>query len=400
MKISSVALFTRSFSVSVLMGSFAYFIGGDSYEKVVNLAVIFSTFILLAFVFISSKLKYPKYSASYLLLIVFILYTMAISLLLNSVVEWLPTLLRYLIYVMVFSLAYIYAGNGVLDNSFVEKVMLSCLLIGAFSGLVELVTGSVRFVNGAYRVAGNFNHHHLGYALYMFVPLHFLAHRLMQNFSAKIAAVWVFGFILFLLSHSRSLLVLLVISIAFSIFYWQKSYSLKTLIVICVGVLGVGLYNFVLYTDYLPRLKEMLVVDEVDPSTLYRLFVIDESLSAMTILDYIFGIGLGGFNQFFYFATGISGTAAHNDYLLALVEGGVGGFLMYVLFQLGVLRMFLKLKVEETQNSHMIKSAFSLFLFLEVAGFLLNAHYFYQSEMLVCLLLGVAIGQLRLKEEK
>ena len=125
--------------------------------------------------------------------------------------------------------------------------------------------------------------------------------------------------------------------------------------------------------------------DKVDSSTLYRLFIINESLSHLSITQFFTGIGLGGFNEFFFLATKEKDVAAHNDYLLMLVEGGVGSLILYLYIQYRVVVGILKSKYV---RHSLVKLTFVLFFGIEILGFLENAHYFYQSEILIFIILA------------
>ncbi len=393
MELNKTSLYKQILYFIMIAGSLAYVLGGDAFEKLFNLVVILTSLgILLMFTLISRQV-FIKTPLGFKVILGLIVWMTMMTLIQNSVSEWLPTVARYFLFLLVFTISYMLALDGSVDEVVVERILIGCLLFGAFSGAVELLTGNVRFVNGAYRVAGNFNHHHLGYALYMFVPLVYLGHKLLENFSIKLLLIWLFGFSMFAMSHSRALMVFLIASFAFTLFFWQESYKRK------VVMLGVGmavlflLYNVVLHTELFPRLRDLLVVDELDPSTLYRIFVYEASTGQMSIFAKLFGIGAGGFNEFFYSATGITGTAAHNDYLLVYVEGGIFSLVAYLVFQIVMLKYFYNVSLVTKSPGYALKASFSLFLFMEIFGFLLNAHYFYQSEVMLCLILGVALGE-------
>lgn len=97
------------------------------------------------------------------------------------------------------------------------------------------------------------------------------------------------------------------------------------------------------------------------------------------------GIGLGGFNEFFFLATKVKDIAAHNDYLLMLVEGGVVSLILYLYIQYRVVVDILKSK---HVRHNLIKLTFVLFFGIEILGFLLNGYYFYQSKILIFIILA------------
>ncbi|MGC6728075.1 hypothetical protein ACP0GO_26650, partial [Escherichia coli] len=60
-----------------------------------------------------------------------------------------------------------------------------------------------------------------------------------------------------------------------------------------------------------------------------------QSYEHLDVNDLIYGIGLGGFNHFYYKISGEIGVAAHNDFFLFFVEGGVIALFFYCLFLCG-----------------------------------------------------------------
>ena len=135
----------------------------------------------------------------------------------------------------------------------------------------------------------------------------------------------------------------------------------------------------------MPRISELFFSNKIDSSTLYRIFIVNESLNNLSFSQYFTGIGLGGFNEFFFLATKEKDVAAHNDYLLMLVEGGLVSLILYIYIQYKVVIDILKAK---NAKNNITKLVFVLFFGIEILGFLENAHYFYQSEILIFIILA------------
>lgn len=57
-----------------------------------------------------------------------------------------------------------------------------------------------------------------------------------------------------------------------------------------------------------------------DSSTHTRISIITQSYEHLDVNDLIYGIGLGGFNHFYYKISGEIGVAAHNDFFLFLLK--------------------------------------------------------------------------------
>ena len=276
------------------------------------------------------------------------------------------------------------ATNNIIIISTTSRCYLSIILI--FSAFYELLSCNVRYVNGAYRVAGNFTDHHLGFALACFVNINYLQFISFKKFNFLRYLLLFLLIIVFILSHSRLLLVSLLFSNFCIRFYLNKQIIIKISYIFSGLLFGAFFLGIILYTDLLPRMKELFAMSKMDSSSMYRVFIIQQSIVNLNFYEYFIGIGMGGFNEFFYKSTGDKGVAAHNDYLLMLIEGGVVSLILYISYQYKVFMQILKSNVK---NLNIIKLAFVLFFGIEIVGFLQNAHYFYQSELLVFISLSL-----------
>jgi hypothetical protein len=313
------------------------------------------------------------------------------SLVQNNFHEWIPTLIRYLLYISTFIIFFYGLKNNKITINHISRTVYILAYILIIFGYYQILSGNINFVNGAYRVSGNFTTHHLAFALSSFVVVEYLFFIVVLKKENATKLSKIIGLIttllllyLFIQSHSRLLLAILLVTNLFVFIYYSKRIITK-FIFIFISILFIALFFYIaLKTDLLPRFNEMLTSDKIDSSTLYRLFIIDVTFSNMSFLNYITGIGLGGFNEFFFSHTGITGTAAHNDYLLILVEGGVLSILLYLSYQ-----FILSKKILSYQNSSISKLSFILFVGIEILAFLQNPHYFYQSELLIPIVLAI-----------
>ena len=149
--------------------------------------------------------------------------------------------------------------------------------------------------------------------------------------------------------------------------------------------------------DFQPRLKNLLFsganYGHIDSSSKTRIEIIDNSLAAIDETDIIFGKGLGMFNSFYNQAGGKDGVAAHNNYLLFFIEGGIITLAIYILFELILLFKFISsikyiFNIKNEDDKKLLFSAATLFIGIEFLGFLLNNYYFYQSEIIIWMLMG------------
>jgi len=153
------------------------------------------------------------------------------------------------------------------------------------------------------------------------------------------------------------------------------------------------MFNF----DFQPRLKNLLFsgsnYGQVDSSSKTRFEIIDNSLAAIDEKDVVFGKGLGIFNSFYAKAGDKKGVAAHNNYLLFFIEGGILALAVYILFEFVMLvKLFKSVKnsfrITHDSDKKLLFATATLFIGIEFMGFLLNNYYFYQSEIIIWLLLG------------
>lgn len=358
-------------------------------EKIVNVTLYSSllsvnlVFLIIYYGIINKKLE--RLSNTIILVFIIFFSQFITSLLLNSPNEWLPTFSRYLLYITSFIIFYLGFKTQAIKISNISVVISILSFILIFSGFYELFFGNVRYINGAYRVSGNFTSHHLGFALSCFVNISYLQFISFKKFNFLRYLFLFLLLIVFVLSHSRLLLISLIFSSFCIRLYLYKRIIVKIFyifsgLLFCLLFLGI-----VLYTDLLPRMRDLFLIG-MDSSSMYRLFIIEQSVTNLNFYEYLIGIGMGGFNEFFFITTGHSEVAAHNDYLLMLVEGGVISLGLYIIYQYKVLKHIFK---SNLQNLRTIKLVFVLFFGIEVVGFLQNAHYFYQSELLVFISLSL-----------
>lgn len=370
-------------------------------EKIINLLfIVILFFSCLIFILIDSRFPKIKKGTTFYVIAIIYLFTWLISVLRNEPTEWIPSFLRYGSYLLLFALVYKYTILKKITRLFVTQVCVTMLLITALFGLKELMGGNVTFVNGAYRVHGNFLSH-LGYGMMLFVTLNYLLNVEVIGRRIGLSLLFylgVFLFGLYMMNSAQSRMLTVSILFVNILAYWlfSKNIANKIKVALISVILVVAGYYFVLNTEYFPRIREALVVDATDPSTLYRFFIINETFKAMKFIDYLVGIGMGGFNMFFYRATGELGVAAHNNYLLWLVEGGIGVFAMFIFFQIKFIIDTVSIRKRHSENKEIRKLAFatfSIFVGIEVFGFLLNPHYFYQVESFAVIVYGYFFGK-------
>ena len=381
---------------------------GELLAKTINLSINSIIFIVLSvFLFshfkIHKKIKLPKLQVFWLLTGVIILMAIG-SLVQLKFRDVIPSFLRFINYVGIFIIGYNikkeYHPSYCIQilNPFILLSVISCLGFGLF----EIYIGDIQYLNNAYRLSGSFKFHQLAFGMYLFTIITCILF-LKYNSQDKIIKKIIFGVVLALLLylfmrvHSRLLSLSLFTTLLAVSFIGTKQLLVKVKIITATMFLLVTglflMFNF----DFQPRLKNLLLSKNnsgfVDSSSKTRLDIINNSLAAIDNVDVLIGKGLGTFNSFYEKAGSKKGVAAHNNYLLFFIEGGILALAAFILFEFIMMIKFFKIiknsyKIKHETDKKLLFAAATLFIGIEFLGFLLNNYYFYQSETVIWLLLG------------
>lgn len=385
----------NTYLLSLIIYPLLFYTGLTGIKKLTNLLLV-SIIVLVSIPICFSYIQKYKTKKLYVLAIFLVMYLLIVSILRNRPDEYIPTFLRYTSYLIVFGIGYINTKLHRLNRIEITKLLSIGFYIALFFGILEIATGNLAYFNSSFRATGNFSEHSTGYSLFLFVLLIYFIneYRLTKKFYFVLLVIG--SFILLYLSQSRTLIILSILVYPLSKFILYEKLSYKIYTFVGIIILFISLYFVIpmfLSDTRLFTIYQILFDGKVDGSTQTRIFIITESLSHLTTIDEIIGIGLGGFNDYFYSITGRLGVAAHNIYLQLYVEGGWIGLLLFVFLQLGVVK---KMKSSYRNKNHkqkyLLEMGLALFLGIEILGFLLNAHYYYQSQLLFMLILGFIIS--------
>ncbi|MFD2186228.1 O-antigen ligase family protein [Aquimarina celericrescens] len=260
----------------------------------------------------------------------------------------------------------------------------------------EIINGKVLFMNGAYRLSGGFYKHPLAYGLYTLAI--FILWTELKTVKAKgikkyyNAVISILLFAIFMNTHSRMLQVALILS--YSTYFLLKQRHVLKIMYTILGVIALGVisYNVVMHTNISPRLRYAFKSID-DPSSNERVRIINNSIKNLDTFDLTFGIGLGKFSSFYMEATNETkkkGVAAHNNYLLFLVESGILGLLLFLFYQF-LLMLKSIIKIRAYPKDSLIRLSFIFIFIYEILSFLLNNYYFYQIESLVWIFMAVIL---------
>ncbi|WP_156156566.1 O-antigen ligase family protein [Pseudomonas tussilaginis] len=145
-------------------------------------------------------------------------------------------------------------------------------------------------------------------------------------------------------------------------------------------------------TDFATRLQNTYSSGGVDNSTSFRIFILETYFSNITLSEVVFGLGLGGFHQWFLQQTGVENVAPHFELLWLLSEFGVFGMLVYFLTGFALVVRFLRKRDGRDASLWFVFVSTGLVHqgFLQVA----NPFYFYQFYLPYAVLVGVLLFRL------
>ncbi|WP_170854735.1 O-antigen ligase family protein [Cellulophaga fucicola] len=366
------------------------------FAKVINVLLAMTIFLLSSFAVLKNG-KITSFTPLnlYGLLVFWLLLVGVFS---NTPLEILPSFFRFCMYYFLTLVAYQYLMNEGLNqfNKSVKRFTVCLVIVALVFGYYEVFFGSVRFMNGAYRLSGSFKLHPLADSMFLGIVIilwieYFVVQKKMGflNFLVLVGLAY-----LFLNTHSRMPLLFLIIS--YVTYTLLKLKKIIKIIKVSVGViiLLVSSYSIVVNTEISPRLKKVFVSKNSlrDNSTKTRIEIIENTYNAMSAYEKAVGIGLGGFNNFYRDAKGKDGVAAHNNFLLFFAEGGIIGltiFLSYQAILFITLFKFIRKKMNYGGSVNYQRLVFvSVFLF-EICSFLLNNYYFFTSQSIVFILIGL-----------
>ena len=371
-------------------------------DKILNntSTIIICLFALIP-ILIRKKIYLPKQVIYFAVMIVVMTLTSIVS---NSPTEYIPSLLRYSLYLFIFGLAYHIGKNS--NESLSKKNYLSlnnfvilavCLTI--FFGFIEILLEDRLYFNGQFRSSGQFYQHPLAFALFLNIII-ILWLELFVNtikWSMKnIIYIFILLLLVYFLLSTGSRLQIVALLVSYFIYYFFRignlTQAIKYLIYTSIVVLIIT--TVITQTTVAPRLSYMLAGkhDIFDSSTLLRVTMSIESINNLDPLNYIIGIGLGGFSDYYSSISRFDQIAAHNNYLLFFIEGGIVGITLYLLFQINLFIFLLK-KIRENPSIKIFKIAFLMFLSIDLFSFLQNNYYFYCSESIVWMTYGLAFGK-------
>lgn len=327
---------------------------------------------------------------------------------------WFPPVARWAACILVAWAAYNLVRGGFLSHGRLRAALIAGLIGPMLFGAAQALFGLVPLLNGAFRIYGPFVGSPLNFALFLsgLCLLLLGTTRLTWLDYAMIAAAGV----LLLFSHSRLVIVGYAACLGL-LMLLQRRFALVIGVGLCAAALL--LTSSSLTEQLLGRFRSIQTINgevlqraphyafqyewterNVDNSVLLRVqthFVGWEAFQRAPLL----GHGLGSFVPIYEARTGRADVAAHNDYLLYLVETGLIGVTLYLGLQIWLIwSLLLPPRWCSPMTRALCRGAAAAYICVNVLSFLSNSYYFYEVQTWIWLGIGVALGFRRLDRDR
>jgi hypothetical protein len=347
----------------------------------------------------------------------------------HSPVEWLPTVVRYVLYFTAATICYWFA-RSLRDRGQIRDVsrllplaILAAAAIPAIAGIAEFMRGSAPIVNGAPRVSGSMPTHPVAYSLMLTLsalavmgPAFLLGRKRGGIF--RWIAVAVLTALVFT-TFTRLSIVLLVAAGAAVAALLPATRRIRVMRVagaVLVGATVVLLAQptFEARFTYPAPLSEVISGStespspgggnaggdtggddgeiEVDNSIAYRIMLTKYGLEYLSQSP-IVGHGPGSFHRLFEADSGRARVAAHNDFMSVAVETGLPGLALYVLTLASVVWiLWPRRSMGILEADALIVTALVSLGAINIGAAIHNPTYFVEIELPVWILVGTALG--------
>ncbi len=322
---------------------------------------------------------------------------------------WFPPLLRWSGSVLAAIVGYHSVKQKLLTPRSFRVALIVSMLLPLAIGFAQLMLGAVPLLNGAYRVFGTFNGSPLGYSIFLSSAAIMLLSA--PNLKVTDVVLFVASAVMILVSFSRLTLVAFTIS-TLLVLSLQKRVRVVVLVGVLLMVIAISSqpvreqlstrFSVMVATDIGELWKEAQSnayrgnawwISGIDNSLLLRIKTLVIGLDAFRRHP-LCGWGLGSFVPIYERATGRPDVAAHNDYLLYLVETGIIGLGVYLLMQIEIIRKLLVFNSSDRGTRLFVVSVVGAYLSTNIFSFLSNSYYFYEAQLWIWMGIGMSIALL------
>jgi hypothetical protein len=362
----------------------------------------------------------------------------------TSVVDWLPTTVRFALYFAAATIGY-WFGRSLCDRAQVLTVsrllplaLLAAAAVPAAAGIAELVRGTAPILNGAPRVSGSMPTHPVAYSLVLALSaIVTIGPAILRGRSLAGAVRWIaiagLMFLIFTTYTRLTILLLVACGVAVAALL-PAARGIRVTRVAGAALIGIAVVFLALPTfdarftyatplsavifgpDPTPAASssgaptsapasgssagptaspggEGIDIDiDIDASASYRILLTQRGLAYLSESP-IIGHGPGSFDALFEADTGRANVAAHNDLMSLAVETGLPGLVLYLLI-LGCLAWVLwpRGSTGLAEADTLGVTALIALGAVNVGGAIHNPLYFVEIQLPIWIMVGTVIG--------
>jgi hypothetical protein len=312
-----------------------------------------------------------------------------ISNLLYLQVDNIASLGRYILYLL--GLIILREKIVFLLIKYIEQILLIFLTVG----VIQTITGDTYLVNMAERVAGPYYLHASGYSLFLVTTLPILIYKISKEGLSFFRFICLLtGLFILLRTGSRAGLIGFLISII--LVYGKKIFSKYTVLVLFISLVSFRsqLIDFFFDNPLLKRFVYLFKNGIFDASSNERVDIIIRSINGLDSLQRVFGIGIGYFDNFQESIVG-ERIAAHNNFLLFFIEGGLFLLIFFIIHL-----VWIAVKISKVKDINKKKLLVLLFLNIELFGLINNNLYYYIPYFISLIIIHEFISEKKWKSLK
>lgn len=274
---------------------------------------------------------------------------------------------------------------------YIEQILFIFLTVG----VIQAITGDTYTVNMSDRVAGPYYFHASGYSLFLVTTLPILIYKISnEGLSFFRFICLITGLFILLRTGSRAGLLGFLISVI--LVYRKKIFNKYTILVLFISLVSLRsqLLEFFFDNPLLKRFVYLFKNGIFDASSNERVEIVIRSINGLDSLQSFFGIGIGYFDNFQESIVG-ERIAAHNNFLLFFIEGGLFLLIFFIIHL-----VWIAVKISKVKDINKKKLLVLLFLNIELFGLINNNLYYYIPYLISLLIIHEFISEKKWKSLK
>ena len=247
----------------------------------------------------------------------------------------------------------------------------------------------------AERVAGPYYLHASGYSLFLVTTLPILIYKISKeglSFFRFICLIT--GLFILLRTGSRAGLIGFLISSI--LVYRKRIFNKYTILFLFISLVSFRSQLLEFFFDN-PLLKRFVYLFEngiFDASSNERAEIIIRSINGLDSIQRFYGVGIGYFDNFQESIVGEK-IAAHNNFLLFFIEGGLFLLIFFIIHL-----VWIAVKISKVKDINKRKLLVLLFLNIELFGIINNNLYYYIPYLISLLIIHEFISEIKWKSLK